>query len=271
MKGTAPPGARNEREAAAWVRGMFARVARRYDLANHLLSFNIDRFWRARTVRRVRPILERPGACVLDICCGTGDLTLALARECRTPASGRACPAPTPHPCRGEGVPSGSLALVLGSDFCHPMLVAARRKGAAGLFEADALRLPLRDASFDLVTVAFGFRNLANYGVGLAEMRRVLRPGGMAAILEFSEPPNAVFAALYHFYSRRILPLIGGALSGSRDAYTYLPESVRKFPSAEELAEEMRRAGFAEVRYERFTGGVATLHLGVIPSPLPPL
>ena len=242
--GTSPQGARDEREAAAWVRGMFARVARRYDLANHLLSFNIDRLWRARTVRRVRPILERPGARVLDICCGTGDLTLALARECR--------------------------ASVLGSDFCHPMLVAARGKGAACLFEADALRLPLRDASLDLVTVAFGFRNLANYGAGLAEMCRVLRPGGMAAILEFSQPPNPVFASLYHFYSRRILPLIGGALSGSRDAYTYLPESVRKFPSAEALAEQMRLAGFSEVRYERFTGGIATLHLGVIPQPLPP-
>jgi demethylmenaquinone methyltransferase/2-methoxy-6-polyprenyl-1,4-benzoquinol methylase len=223
---------------------MFARVARRYDVANHLLSFNIDRLWRARTVRRVRPMLERPDARVLDICCGTGDLTLALARECRTP--------------------------VFGSDFCHPMLVAARRKGAAGLFEADALRLPLRDASLDLVTVAFGFRNLANYRAGLAEMRRVLRPAGMAAILEFSEPPNAGFAALYHFYSRRILPLIGGALSGSREAYTYLPESVRKFPSAEELAKEMRRAGFREVRYERFSGGIVALHLGVTPPRRPP-
>ena len=249
MKGATPQGAHDEREAAAWVRGMFARVARRYDLANHVLSFNIDRLWRVRTVRRVRPILERPGARVLDICCGTGDLTLALARQCRTP--------------------------VLGSDFCHPMLVAARekiarRRARAGLFEADALRLPLRDASLDLVTVAFGFRNLANYRAGLAEMRRVLRPGGMAAILEFSQPPNALFAALYHFYSRRVLPLIGGALSGSRDAYTYLPESVRKFPSAEELAEEMRHAAFEEVRYERFTGGIVTLHLGITPPPLRP-
>jgi len=250
MRGATPQGARNEREAAAWVRGMFARVARRYDVANHLLSFNIDRLWRARTVRRVGHILVRPGARVLDICCGTGDLLFALDRQCRTP--------------------------VFGSDFCHPMLVAAREKVArrrarAGLFEADALRLPLRDASLDLVTVAFGFRNLANYRAGLAEMRRVLRPGGMAAILEFSEPPNPVFAALYHFYSRRILPLIGGALSGSRDAYTYLPESVRTFPSAEELAVAMRRAGFREVRYERFTGGIVALHLGITTPPLPPL
>ncbi|MGA2268866.1 MAG: bifunctional demethylmenaquinone methyltransferase/2-methoxy-6-polyprenyl-1,4-benzoquinol methylase UbiE [Bryobacteraceae bacterium] len=246
MKGTAPQGAGSEQEAANWVRGMFARVARRYDAANHVLSFNIDRLWRARTVRRARHILEHPGARVLDICCGTGDLLLALGRECREP--------------------------VLGSDFCHPMLAEARRKIArrrarAELFEADALRLPLRNASVDLITVAFGFRNLANYEAGLAEMRRVLRPGGMTAILEFSQPPNAVFAALYNFYSRRILPLIGGALSGWRDAYTYLPESVRKFPSPEELAEEMRCAGFEEVRYERFTGGIVALHVGVIPPP----
>jgi demethylmenaquinone methyltransferase/2-methoxy-6-polyprenyl-1,4-benzoquinol methylase len=154
---------------------------------------------------------------------------------------------------------------VLGSDFCHPMLLAARRKTArrnVALFESDALQLPVRNSSLDLLTVAFGFRNLANYAAGLAEMRRVLRPGGMAAILEFSDPPNAAFAAVYHLYSRRILPWIGGALSGSRDAYRYLPESVRKFPRAEELAEGMRRAGFSEVEFEYFTGGIVALHLG---------
>ncbi len=242
MKGTTPAGARDEREAALWVRDMFGRVAHRYDLANHLLSFNIDRYWRAHTVKRVRHILNRPEARVLDLCCGTGDLALALARA------------------RG--------GLVLGSDFCHPMLVAARQKAEArqarvSLFEADALRLPLGDGSVDLLTVAFGFRNLANYATGLAEMRRVLAAGGMAAILEFSRPPNAAFATLYNFYSRRILPLIGGALSGSRDAYTYLPESVRKFPTALELADEMRRAGFAEVSYEYLTGGIVALHCGV--------
>ena len=241
MSGTTPVGAQTEQEAAAWVRDMFGRVARRYDLANHLLSFNIDRYWRAHTVRRVRHILEDPAARVLDICCGTGDLVLALERA-----------------------RSGS---VLGSDFCHPMLVAARAKVArtqarAPLFEADALRLPLPDASLNLITVAFGFRNLANYEAGLREMRRVLRPGGMAAILEFSQPPNAAFAALYNFYSRRVLPVIGGALSGNRDAYTYLPESVRKFPTADELADQMQRAGFRQVSYEFLTGGIVALHLG---------
>jgi demethylmenaquinone methyltransferase/2-methoxy-6-polyprenyl-1,4-benzoquinol methylase len=147
------------------------------------------------------------------------------------------------------------------------MLVAARekitrRRSNAVLFESDALRLPVRDASLDLLTVAFGFRNLANYEAGLDEIHRVLRPGGMAAILEFSHPPNPAFAALYNFYSRRLLPLIGGLLTGTSDAYKYLPESVRKFPSAPELAEGMQRVGFKQVRFERFTGGIVALHLG---------
>jgi demethylmenaquinone methyltransferase/2-methoxy-6-polyprenyl-1,4-benzoquinol methylase len=240
MSGATPQGARNEQEAARWVRGMFGRVAPRYDLANHLLSFNIDRYWRAHTVNKVRATLDRPGARVLDICCGTGDLVLALSK--------------TGHP-------------VLGSDFCHPMLVAAhekigRRRAPAVLFESDALRLPLRDASLDLLTVAFGFRNLANYEGGLAEVRRVLRPGGVAAILEFSRPPNPAFAALYNFYSRRILPLIGGAISGSRDAYTYLPDSVSKFPDGPGLAAKMSAAGFQGVEFEYLTGGIVALHLG---------
>jgi demethylmenaquinone methyltransferase/2-methoxy-6-polyprenyl-1,4-benzoquinol methylase len=241
MRGTTPTGARSEQEAAAWVRGMFTRVAPRYDLANHLLSFNIDRYWRARTVRRLHRILADPAASVLDICCGTGDLVLALEHARRAP--------------------------VLGSDFCHPMLVAARQKiDRAGtgspLFESDALHLPLADCSLDLITVAFGFRNLANYETGLGEMHRVLKPGGTAAILEFSQPPNPAFRALYNFYSRRILPWIGGAISGNRDAYRYLPESVRKFPSADELAEAMRRAAFSPVSYEFLTGGIVALHLG---------
>lgn len=243
MSGSTPEGARNEQEAARWVQGMFGRVAHRYDLANHLLSFNIDRYWRAHTVRRAQEILERPDARVLDICCGTGDLVLALAKQGRP---------------------------VLGSDFCHPMLVAAhtkieRRSLPAVLFESDALRLPLRDASLDLLTVAFGFRNLANYEAGLAEMRRVLKPGGMAAILEFTSPPNALFGAMYNLYCRRILPYLGGLISGSRDAYTYLPESVRKFPAAPELMGMMGGAGFASVSFEYLTGGIVALHIGRIP------
>ena len=239
MSGTTPEGARTEQEAAHWVRGMFDGIARRYDLANHLLSANIDRRWRSHTVRRVLPILERADARVLDICCGTADLALALAQH---------------H-------------AVLGSDFSHPMLNIAHRKivqrrAQVAIFESDALHLPVRDASLDLLTVAFGFRNLANYEAGLAEMRRVLRPGGAAAILEFSQPPNAAFAALYKFYSRLILPRIGQAITGARHAYEYLPESVRKFPAPEELADRMRAAGFARVEFERMTGGIVALHLG---------
>lgn len=244
MSGTTPAGVKGEQQTAAWVRQMFGQVAPRYDLLNHLLSLNIDRLWRARTVKRVRPVLERPGACVLDLCCGTGDLAIALQQA--------------------------TANRVMASDFCHPMLTAAYQKGLANvLFESDALALPVADASLDLVTVAFGFRNLANYEKGLTELRRVLRAGGVAAILEFSQPPNAMFASLYNFYSRNILPKLGGAISGSRDAYTYLPESVRKFPGAEELSAKMRGAGFAEVRFERMTFGIVALHLGCVHPPSP--
>jgi demethylmenaquinone methyltransferase/2-methoxy-6-polyprenyl-1,4-benzoquinol methylase len=238
MSGTTPQGIKSEEQAAAWVRDMFGQVAPRYDLLNHLLSFNIDRHWRNRTVRRVLPILQRTDARVLDLCCGTGDLLIALQ--------------------------SAGKARVLGSDFCHPMLTAASRKvnDAAILFESDALSLPVPDDSLDLVTVAFGFRNLANYEKGLIELRRVLRPGGVAAILEFSRPPNPAFRALYEFYSRHVLPKLGTAISGSKDAYTYLPESVRKFPDAEGLADKMKEAGLRDVQFERMTFGIVALHLG---------
>jgi demethylmenaquinone methyltransferase / 2-methoxy-6-polyprenyl-1,4-benzoquinol methylase len=235
--GATPAGVETGPQAARWVRGMFGRIAPRYDLLNHLLSLNIDRYWRSRTVSRVVPILARPGARVLDVCCGTGDLTLALESH-----------APAAH--------------VFGSDFAHPMLVAAHRKRCSALVEADALQLPVADASFDLVTIAFGFRNLINYRGGLNELRRILKPGGTVAILEFSTPPNSVLGGLYGFYSRAILPAVGGLISGSKDAYTYLPESVRKFPGAESLAEEMRNAGLMNVRFERMTAGIVALHLG---------
>jgi demethylmenaquinone methyltransferase / 2-methoxy-6-polyprenyl-1,4-benzoquinol methylase len=240
-QGTTPAGIDNEQQAATWVRGMFGRIAPRYDLLNHLLSLNIDRYWRARTVKQVSDILARPAARALDVACGTGDLMLALE-------------------ARGD-------AAVYGSDFCHPMLLAADRKvrqhrSRASLFEADALRLPLADASLDLVTIAFGFRNLANYRQGLHELLRILKPGGSLAILEFSTPPNPALSRLYDFYSRAILPTIGGWISGSKEAYSYLPESVRKFPDAGELANQMRAAGFSNVRFHRMTAGIVALHLG---------
>jgi demethylmenaquinone methyltransferase/2-methoxy-6-polyprenyl-1,4-benzoquinol methylase len=237
-QGTTPAGAETEQQASTWVRGMFGRIAPRYDLLNHLLSMNIDRWWRSRTVSSVAKILALPGAQVLDVCCGTGDLTLALESRSQS-------------------------ATVFGSDFCHPMLQVAKGKTANGkLFEADALQLPLADASFHLVTTAFGFRNLTNYRAGLAELLRILKPGGTLAILEFSTPPNALLAKIYDFYSRAILPAIGGMISGSKDAYTYLPESVRKFPDADGLADQMRDAGFVNVRFERMTFGIVALHMG---------
>jgi demethylmenaquinone methyltransferase/2-methoxy-6-polyprenyl-1,4-benzoquinol methylase len=239
--GTTPQGITGEEAVSRWVRGMFGRVAARYDLLNHLLSFNLDKRWRERTVERVADVLARPGAKVLDLCCGTGDVLLSL--EAR----------------------KGSA--VFGSDFCHPMLIEAQRKIASRkmrspLFEADALALPLASGSLDLITIAFGFRNLANYGRGLEELARALKPGGVLAILEFSQPTNRLFAALYGFFSERVLPRIGGIISGSRDAYSYLPESIRKFPGAEELTRQMQAAGFSAVEFERLTFGAVALHLG---------
>jgi len=239
--GTNPAGAGSQQEASRWVRSMFGRVAHRYDFANHLLSANIDRYWRRRTVRRVREILRRPAARVLDLACGTGDLLVALERE-----AGRS---------------------LIGSDFCHPMLTGARSKLArerlsSTLIESDALALPFADSGLDLVTIAFGYRNLTDYRTGLIEMRRVLRPGGALAILEFTQPPNRAFASVYNWYSRHILPLVGGIVSGAREAYEYLPESVRKFPGAPELAALMQNAGFATVDWEYLTFGIVALHVG---------
>ena len=142
------------------------------------------------------------------------------------------------------------------------MLLEAQRKSVSPLFEADALALPLKNNSLDLITCAFGFRNLANYEKGLEELLRVLKPGGVAAILEFSQPTNPVFGSLYRFFSTRILPRVGGLVSGSRDAYSYLPESIKKFPGAEDLALQIKAAGFDRVEFERMTGGAVALHLG---------
>ncbi len=245
IPGTRPEGVKDEQEAAAHVREMFGRIAPRYDLLNHLLSFDIDKLWRRRVAKRFRAVLQNPNARVLDLCCGTGDLALAFRRE-----------AP-----KGAGI--------TGSDFAPEMLVRARAKanvsnGKIEFVEADALSLPFADASYDLVSCAFGFRNLANYQRGMQEIVRVLKPGGAVAILEFAEPPGKIFGALYRFYFRHVLPRLGGLISGNASAYAYLPSSVRKFPSPKELMAHLEQAGFVDVRYERWTGGIVTLHTGRI-------
>jgi demethylmenaquinone methyltransferase/2-methoxy-6-polyprenyl-1,4-benzoquinol methylase len=219
---------------------MFAGIAGRYDLLNHLLSGNVDKCWRRLVARALQPSLVE-GARVLDVACGTGDLSLVLAAA-------------------GE-------AHVVGLDFCRPMLEIARRKAETGsraipFVEGDALRLPFADETFDVVTIAFGLRNLAGVAEGLSELRRILRPEGRIAVLEFSTPVLPGFRALFHFYFTRVLPRLGGLVSGSRGAYEYLPDSVSRFPDQKRLAELMREAGFAEVNYRNLTGGIAALHTG---------
>jgi demethylmenaquinone methyltransferase/2-methoxy-6-polyprenyl-1,4-benzoquinol methylase len=248
LPGTRPAGAADEAAASQRVREMFSRIAPRYDLLNHLLSLRFDVMWRKRLARRFRPLLARPDIRVLDLCCGTGDLALALAAEIR-----RAKPT--------------SPGRIFGGDFAHPMLLRAREKaGKAGggvpieFLEADALFLPFADQYFDLVTTAFGFRNLANYSAGLAEFYRVLRPGGSLAILEFTEPESALLGTVYRFYFHHILPKLGGMISGSRQAYTYLPASVARFPKPAELAARMESEGFADTNFERWMGGIVALH-----------
>lgn len=247
--GTRPPGARDEREAAARVQEMFSRIAPRYDLLNHFLSFSLDRIWRRRTACRFLPILRRPDARVLDLCCGTGDLAFALDRAREKALGDRS---------------RGSFPL-FGSDFAQPMLDRAREKArsnshTAVFVAADALSLPFADAIFDLVTTAFGFRNLANYEDGLREIARILKPGGEAGILEFSEPSRGPMAGVFRFYFRHILPRLGGAISGNDDAYAYLPNSVAKFPQPEELSEFMERAGFRDIRFSSWNFGSVVLH-----------
>lgn len=251
VKGTRPEGALTEADASKKVRDMFTQIAPRYDLLNHLLSLQLDRLWRARTAKLLRPILSRPDALVLDLCCGTGDLAFSLAKSSR--------------------------ARVIGADFAHTMLVRARAKSAdvpaadgtaaegMPFFEADALRLPFVDASFDLVASAFGFRNLANYESGLREIYRVLKPGGAIAILEFTEPPQGLLGDLYRWYFTKILPRIGWLISGHQSAYTYLPKSVSRFFRPRELAALMTSAGYQSVEFREWTMHTVAVHTGIRP------
>jgi len=239
----------DESEVAAHVRDMFTRIVPRYDFLNHLLSLSLDHLWRRRTASAFLHILRRPHARILDLCCGTGDLAFALDRV-RASASGEA--QASSHP-------------ILGSDFVEPMLTRARQKAhssrrAVVFVAADALRLPFPDAAFDLVTTAFGFRNLANYEEGLRECARVLKQGGEVGILEFTEPSSGPMARLFRFYFNNVLPRIGAVVSGNREAYAYLPKSVSSFPRPAELSVLVEKCGFFDVRFTSWNFGSVTLH-----------
>ena len=228
-----PPG------KAQKVRSMFAEIAPSYDFLNHALSFNVDKRWRRAVIKKVRDRLQHKDALALDLCCGTADLSLEL----------------------------GAISNTLGIDFCHPMLRLGLKKVREArlpitLVEGDALRVPIADAAFDVVTMAFGLRNLESIEGGLKEIHRLLNRGGRAAILEFSRPRVPVFRSLFQFYFMRVLPRVGKAISGSDFAYQYLPESVQSFPDQERLASMMRAVGFSGVRYYNLFGGVAALHIG---------
>jgi demethylmenaquinone methyltransferase / 2-methoxy-6-polyprenyl-1,4-benzoquinol methylase len=240
--GAAPEGASDKDSAAHAVREMFTSIAPRYDLLNHVLSFNVDRMWWQRTARTFHHILARPDARVLDLCCGTGDMTFALRRQA-----------------------GNSSSRVFGADFSHAMLQRAKAKssgdGTPGWIEADALKLPFPSGHFDLVTSAFGFRNLADYDAGLREIVRVLRPGGECGILDFGEPQGAL-GAMYRVYFKQVLPRVGTLISGVRGPYAYLPASVERFPAPEEMLARMKSAGFAEATWTPYTFGIAGLYRG---------
>ena len=233
-----------QHEQARRVREMFADIASRYDLLNHLLSGNIDKQWRRLVAKALYQGLPNEGSRILDVACGTGDLSLTLT---------------------GSGD-----AQVIAIDFCRPMLdIAASKSSKRGseirFIEGDALALPFRDRIFEAATIAFGLRNLASVETGLSELLRVLKPGGKVAVLEFSKPRWAVFRSFFKVYFTKVLPLVGGLVSGSRGAYQYLPDSVSRFPNQKELSSMMRKAGFEEITYQNLTGGIAALHIGKRP------
>jgi demethylmenaquinone methyltransferase / 2-methoxy-6-polyprenyl-1,4-benzoquinol methylase len=227
-------------EKRAYVRRIFSEIAPSYDLLNHLLSFNIDRWWRRRAIRALG-WQRRPTGLYLDLCAGTLDVGAQLAHT------------------------AGFAGHVFAADFAEPMLRRGIGKAPASVLvpvTADALQLPLPDRAMAGAIVAFGIRNVADLDAGLREVRRVLEPGARFVILEFSTPRSALVRALYHLYFHRVLPLVGRLVSGHRTAYTYLPRSVANFPTGADLAARLERAGFARVRWEPLTFGIAAIHVG---------
>ncbi|MGC2235182.1 MAG: bifunctional demethylmenaquinone methyltransferase/2-methoxy-6-polyprenyl-1,4-benzoquinol methylase UbiE [Pyrinomonadaceae bacterium] len=224
------------------VREMFSGIASKYDFLNHLLSVNVDKRWRRLVAKKLSDVLENPNAKVLDVACGTGDLSLELQK--------------------------GAKAKIIGTDFCRPMLSIAFDKNAKNnasipYIEADGMNLSFSNETFDAVTIAFGLRNFSNWKDGLIELHRILKIGGKLVILEFSSSIIPGFRQAFQFYFSHILPRIGGAVSGSRGAYEYLPNSVSKFPDQKNLAAMMREIGFSDVEYKNLTGGIAAIHFGV--------
>lgn len=245
--GARPTGTTTDQDAAANVQQMFDTIAPKYDLLNHVLSVGVDRWWWARAARTFRPILQRPEAVALDLCCGTGDMTLALLKH-------------RPQPITNNQ--QLTTAPILAIDFSHQMLIRGAEKFAQHNIvpiEADALHLPLADNSIDLVTSAFGFRNLSNYEAGLAELHRVLRPGGQIGILDFNQP-TGITGALYNLYFKQILPRFGGLISGDPAAYTYLPDSVARFPRPARMIELLTQTGFTNSTWTSYTFGIAGLY-----------
>ncbi len=227
------------------VQRMFDRIAGRYDLLNHLLSAGLDRLWWGRAARAVCPILLRPNASIVDLCCGTGDMTLALLK----------------HRPKEE-----STAPIVAVDFSHKMLAIGANKFDVNVLpvEADALHLPLGEGSSDLISSAFGFRNLASYEDGLMEIFRVLRPGGQLAILECNQPEGLI-GRLYNLYFKHLLPRLGALLSNSA-AYRYLPASVERFPRPPRMIELLHQAGFQNPTWTGYTFGVVGLYLATKPG-----
>jgi demethylmenaquinone methyltransferase / 2-methoxy-6-polyprenyl-1,4-benzoquinol methylase len=294
ITGARPTGTSTDQDAAANVQQMFDTIAPKYDLLNHVLSVGIDRWWWTNAARTFRPILQRPEAVALDLCCGTGDMTLALLKHrpesaknrvphvsilrpgIEMPQNPKAAPSPSSQILGAPSFAASSgrmgdenpeIAPILAVDFSHQMLARGAEKFAGHNIlpiEADALHLPISSNSIDLVTSAFGFRNLSNYEAGLAELHRILRPGGQIGILDFNQP-TGLTGALYNFYFKQILPRFGGLISGDPAAYTYLPDSVARFPRPARMIELIQQAGFTNATWTSYTFGTAGLYRATKP------